>query len=253
MIRRRLLVVLLALAAAFGGPGLARADSGADLGLAPDANAAIAINTTDGSDLFKFAFSIRHVMSDVVDQQNAAIAYSQCSSCQTTAIAIQIVLVEGTPTTVAPENVAVSINQGCTLCDTFASAYQFVVGTGGPVHFTQEGLRELHAIREEIKSWRKQDLSNAEIRSRLPALIARLKLVLKNELVPDGKSGERGSEPDESDTTETHGQSTHTTPTPTATSESGSETTTTPATTTDGTTTTAPTTTTEPTTTTTTP
>src|SRR5207244_2113942 len=112
-----LLVLLLALLAAFAGPSLAHATGG---------NAAIAINTKDDSSLFKFAWAVRHVMSDVVEEQNAAVAYAQCESCQTTAIAIEIVLVESdTTSNVSPTNEALAINQGCTLCDTFASAYQF--------------------------------------------------------------------------------------------------------------------------------
>ena len=111
---RRLLAVLLAVVAAGVSPALAHAEGGA--------NAAVAINTKDGSSLFKFAFAVRHVLNGVVDEQNGAAAYASCTSCQTTAIAIEIVLVEGPATTVAPVNVALAVNQGCTLCDTFASA-----------------------------------------------------------------------------------------------------------------------------------
>ena len=236
--RHRIVLLLLALVAAFG-PAQAFADSGSG-----GANSAIAINTKDGSNLFDLAFAIRHVMGDTVDQENAAVAYASCTSCQTTAIAIEIVLVEGNPTTVSPTNVGIAVNESCNLCDTFATAYQFVISTGCPVHFTQEGIQELHQIRKEIESWGKQGLSNEQIRALLPAVIDRLKQVLATQLVADGKSGEHQN--DETTTTETTGAQPNAPPggTPTATTDTGTvETTTTVPTDTSGTTTTAPTTT----------
>jgi putative peptide zinc metalloprotease protein len=245
--RRRLLIVLLALLAAFGAPGLAHADPGSDAGLGGGANAAIAINTKDDSSLFKLAFSIRHVMNGIVDQQNGAVAYSQCTSCQTTAIALQIVLVEAPASTVSPTNVAVAVNSGCTLCDTFATAYQFVIGTSGPVHFTQAGLQALHDIRKEIAQWGKDGLTNDQIRAKLPDVIARVKDILAHQLVADGKAAPH--QPDETQTDTTGGQPNAPPTGPTATTDTGTvqETVTTP---TDTTTDTTPTTTTAPTTTT---
>jgi putative peptide zinc metalloprotease protein len=249
-VRRRLLIVLLVLAA-LAVPAFARADGGEG-----GANSAVAINTKDNSDLFKFAFAIRHVMGDVVDQQNAAVAFASCTSCQTTAIAIEIVLVEGNPTTVSPQNIAIAENQGCTLCDTFASAYQFVVGTGGPVHFTEQGLMELLQIRKEIESWGKQGLTNEQIAGLLPGVVARIKDVLATQLVPDGNSG--AAQGDESSSTTNESARPNAPPGTTATTQSGTvetttapTTTTAPATTTGTTTVTTPTTTTAPTTTTT--
>src|SRR3977135_1609766 len=114
---------------------------------------------------------------------------------------MDIVLVEGTPTEMRPENVAVAVNAGCTLCDTFASAYQFVINAGGPVHFTHQGLRELHQIRKEIKRWGKQHLSNDEIPARLPELMARVKNILDTQLVRVRREDEGG---DENDTSQNH-------------------------------------------------
>lgn len=253
---RRLLVLLLALLA-LAAPGAAWADDAPPIeGLQPDANSAIAYNTEDGSSLFEFAFAVRHVMSDVVDQQNVAVAWSKCNSCQTTAIAIEIVLVAGNPSTVAPQNVAVAVNESCNLCDTFATAYQFVVGTDGPVRLTGDGRRELQQIRREIASWGKQKLSNEEIRARLPGMIERIKHVLATELRPVRRNDERDA--DEQEKAREHDAQPNAPPVSTATTETGTAqtTTTVPTDTTETTTTpttteTAPTTTTEPTTTTT--
>lgn len=212
--RRRLLTLLLALALA-GGLGAARPA----LAHAEGGNSAVAVNQKDDSSLFKFAWAVRHVMSDVVDEQNSSVAYASCNSCQTTAIAIEIVLVEGSPSNESPVNQAVAVNYQCDLCDTFATAYQFVVNTGGPVHFTNDGIQELHDIRKEIASWGKEGLSNEEIRARLPDVIARIKQVLATQLVADGKA--QPHEPDETET-ETTQSTPATTPTgPTATTEGG--------------------------------
>jgi len=236
-VKRRLVAVLLALVAFAGTPALSHADGGEGGG----ANTAIAINTKDGSALFKLAFAIRHVMGDVVDEQNAAVAYASCNSCETTAIAIEIVLVEGTASTVSPTNLSIAANVQCNLCDTFAAAYQFVIQTNGPVHFTEEGLRELHAIRKEIWSWGKQGLSNDQIRALLPDVLARIKKVLETQLVPVGKT-----EPPQPGETTTSTNEQPTTTTSASTTGTGSVTTTQPPPTTTETTTTPTTTSTTP-------
>lgn len=186
---RRLMLFLLALAVAVSFAGIR-----ADAARAGDDNAAVAINTKDGASLFKLAFDIRRVAGDVVDSQNAAVAYSSCDRCRTVAIAIQIVLVTGSPSVATPTNVAIAVNESCTLCETFASAYQFVLGTGGPVKFTQEGKHELHEIRKALKELRKSDLSLAELDTELKAIVERIRNVLATQLVPTG--------PDEADSDE---------------------------------------------------
>jgi putative peptide zinc metalloprotease protein len=221
---KRLTLLLLALIVALGA-GLARPD----LAHAGD-NAAIAINTKDGSSLFKFAFSIKKVAGEVVDQTNAAVAYASCDQCQTTAIAIQIVLVTGSPSVVTPTNLALALNEGCTLCETFAGAYQIVLSTGGPVRFTDEGRRRIAAIRKEIKDLRDSDLSPFELKARLDPLVDELKQVLATELVPIGRGDEEESdvddqveeeeplqEPPQTSTTATTEATTTTAPPPTTT------------------------------------
>jgi hypothetical protein len=123
-------------------------------------------------------------MNGVVDQENAAVAYSKCNSCQTTAIAIEIVLVYGPTTNMSPQNAAIAVNESCTLCDTFASAYQFVIGVDGPVRLTRQGLHELFQIRQEIRSWGKDGVTNDKIKARLPVLMDRVKSILNTELRP---------------------------------------------------------------------
>lgn len=219
--KRRLLIILLAALFTLGlGAGAPSAAHAGD-------NAAISVNTKDGTTVFKVAFAIRHVMGDVVDQTNGAVAYASCTDCAAVAIAFEIVLVEGNPSTVTPTNVAISINENCDTCVAVAEAYQFVLGTGGIVHFDSEGNRILSEIRRELHSLRKEDLTIDQLQAKLDDIAARIADVLHNHLVPVGNR-----KPDD----ETQTTSTATTTTP----EDTTATTTTTPTTTEETTTTEP-------------
>lgn len=188
-----LLAVLLALGA------VAPAAAGAQSGDAGDTNAAQAVNTEDGSSLFDFAFDIRRVAGDTVDQTNVAVAYANCENCQTVAVAIQIVLVTTDPKVITPTNVAVAVNEGCDTCSTLAAAYQFVYGNGGPVRFTKEGRERINDIRKTLRELKKDfedgELTTDEVRAEITRLSAEIRDVLKTELVPAGKG--RGGDGDD--------------------------------------------------------
>lgn len=227
---RRLLVLLTALVLA-AGLGSAPAWAG------PGDNDAVAINLKDGTSIFRFAFSIRKTMSEVVDETNVAVAYSSCDDCRTVALAVQVVLVTSDPDVVTPENVAVAVNYACTSCETFASAYQFVLSTGGPVKFTGAGNKALADIRRELRELLRSELPFDELQARIDALMDRLRQVLATELVPAGKgdkpkppheneppsdtsgSTDTGTEPTETETTPTETESTPTDTTETDTAE----------------------------------
>jgi putative peptide zinc metalloprotease protein len=230
-VRRRVLVFLVAALLSAGystaRPHLAQAD-----------NAAIAVNTKDGSTVFKVAFAIRHVMGDVVDETNAAVAYNSCNDCAAVAIAFEIVLVEGSPSVVTPQNVAIAFNENCTTCVAVAEAYQFVLGGGtGPVHFDAEGNKILADLRKQLHSLKKEDLTLAELQARLDAMAAQIADVLANHLVPAGPGKKK---PDEETTTSTPTTTTTTPTTTTTVPTTTAETTTTTPTTTSTTTTTTP-------------
>jgi putative peptide zinc metalloprotease protein len=147
-------------------------------------NSAVAINTKDGSSLFRFAFNIVKVTSNTVDSTNAAIAYASCTQCQTVAIAIQFVIVEGSPEVFTPENVAVAVNERCSMCDTLASAYQFVIQTPGPVRLTWEGRKQMWALTREIKALADSGLTGPEMQIKVNDIATRMHEVMKAELVP---------------------------------------------------------------------
>jgi hypothetical protein len=251
MSKRLHLLLVLVLALAFGAPGAARADDNG--GTRNGDNIVQAINTKDGSSLFKFAFSLRKVTGDVVDNTNAAIAYSSCKNCRTTAIAIQIVLVVGSPSTVTPTNAAIAINENCTLCQSFATAFQFVIGVKDEsVELTRQGQRELRQILREFRALKHHNLTLEEFNKRTTELGNRLRQVLKTQLV---SRRDRGDDEDVGDQQEEDQRPAPPADPATTTSTDETTTTTTETTTTQPTTTTetTPPTTTEPPPTTTTP
>jgi putative peptide zinc metalloprotease protein len=218
-----LLALLAALAVAWARPAAAAAQD----------NTAVAINTKDGTSIFKLAFKISRVTGEVVDNGNAAAAFASCEECQSIAVAIQIVLVFSDPAIVTPENIAIAINYDCTSCVAFASAYQWVLGTGGPVHFSKEGQQRLAALRKRLHDLRKADLTLEQLIAELEGIRTEIADILSTELVPAGKPAEQAEEQPPAEEPATTGTTT-------------TEPTTTEATTTEPTTTTTTTTTTTP-------
>lgn len=177
-----LLSLLTALTIAAVGPAAAWAQGEGNDEIRPDDNAAIAINTEDDSSVVDFAFEIRRVAGDVVDNENAAVAFNQCERCRSVAVAIQIVLVVGSPSIVTPGNVAVAVNNECTLCESLAMAYQFVIGVPDDFHFSGQAMSEIKHIRNEIRKLMDDDLSIAELRARIDELADRLRVVVRADI-----------------------------------------------------------------------
>jgi putative peptide zinc metalloprotease protein len=227
------------------------AGAGTAIALADGGNtSAVAINTKDGSSVFKLAFAIRQVTGSVVDNQNVAVAYSSCAACQTVAISIQVLLITGDPTTFAPVNAAIAINQNCTSCDTLAAAYQFAIGVGTRLKFTHEGRREIAEIRRQLERLRKSGLTGPQIAAQVGALMNELSNVLQTQLVG---VREPAAGPDAGSPAPTAPSGTSPTPSAPAGASTPADTTPTTTSTTPTTTSTAPTTTTTPTSATTTP
>jgi putative peptide zinc metalloprotease protein len=177
---RRLLHLLLALCAAamlFAAPAADRAVAQGDT------TSAVAINTKDGSELFKFAFQVRRTMKDVVDHTNAAVAYASCTECTTVAIAFQVVLAGGSPTTVTPTNIALAINEQCASCLTAAFAYQFVTAGEGPYRLTPDGRRRIAALRKKLRSLENIELTLDELAATLDEAKAELGDILATEVI----------------------------------------------------------------------
>jgi putative peptide zinc metalloprotease protein len=205
---------------------------------------AIALNTKDGSSLFKFAFSITKATGEVVDAGNAAVAYASCVECSTVAVAVQFVLVQGSPDIFTPENVAIAINEECNLCETMALAYQVVIQTDGPVRLTNDGRQQLHDLLKQLKDLEDGDLTLEQLHAKVEDLVDQMTQVLSTQLVPIGKPDDAAAAAASASTTTTVKDTATTTSTTeavrstTTTTRSGSTTTTTSSTPTSTTTTT---------------
>jgi putative peptide zinc metalloprotease protein len=182
----------------------------------------VAINTKDDSSVFRMAFSVRRVMNDVVDTSNSAVAFASCENCQTTAVALQVVLVFSDPAIVTPENVALAINVECSTCETVASAYQYVLTTGGPVHYSAEGNQILADLRQQLLDLKTADLTPEELLAAVDAIAQQFFDVTNTELLAGGPLP---TEPTTAETTATEtGSSTATTsPEPTTAPTSSPE------------------------------
>lgn len=149
---------------------------------------AVAVNTRDGADVFRLAFSIRRVLTETADTSNAAAAVSSCTDCTTVALSFQVLLLFTESDEVTPENLALALNVGCSLCETLASAYQFVLTTGGVVRFTPEGSRRLQEIHRQLLALRGSELGVEELQAEVDRLADELRDVLATELVPVGQA-----------------------------------------------------------------
>ena len=146
-------------------------------------NVAQATIEQDGGRAFDFAWDISHQRGGVVDQANKAHAAARCMDCEATAIAFQIVLVSGAPSTAAPTNEAVALNLECTRCEVVAEARQFVRVLDAPARLTGTGRRELRDVRADLAALDAADLPIDQLHQAIEQQEARVKEVLNTELV----------------------------------------------------------------------
>jgi putative peptide zinc metalloprotease protein len=94
----------------------------------PGDTQALAVNTTDGTVVYKVAYSLVTVQDGGdVTNANSAFAFASCKSCAAIAVSFQVVLVVGESRNIAPINVAGALNANCPACVTVAVAHQIVV------------------------------------------------------------------------------------------------------------------------------
>jgi hypothetical protein len=100
---------------------------------------------------------------------------TDCTDCRTVAVAVQAVFATGKPTTVAPTNAAIALNERCLRCTTYAYAYQYVVTTDKRIRMTRRAKRQLDELRSEIDQVAQSDLAPQDMDARLNALTTEFK------------------------------------------------------------------------------
>jgi hypothetical protein len=150
-------------------------------------NIAVSVNQVNNSTVSESACGFVSNSRPTIDNGNGAIAIGACSNCHTVAIAVQVVLVQGSPTTVAPQNVAVAANGGCSHCDTLAVAYQFVEGGGGHRWtLSRPAQEQMDRIGDQIQAIADHpEMTDQQILDRVAELAARIHQVLATDLQMD--------------------------------------------------------------------
>jgi hypothetical protein len=146
---KKLLTLLSALIIAGGVATSARSDTTPQGG---GANQVVLAQTTaDDPSLVRSGLQVSQVGGPTVTSANIATALAtDCVGCHSTAVAVQVVFVTGSPQYFTPANAASAVNGGCTACGSFAYAWQYVVQTSGPVLLTPFARQQLATLRQEI-------------------------------------------------------------------------------------------------------
>ena len=179
--RRTLTALTAALALATGGflAGGAKAE---DSGTGPDQVVWAKTTGTNASDLLS-GVQVGSYKGDNLQSANVARADStDCTDCRTVAVAVQAVLVKGSPHTAEPKNVAIAINENCLTCTTYAFAYQYVVSTEDRVVLTWRGRNRVDSIRDQIATAAHSDLSPDDLNARLRELAADFRAAIDADL-----------------------------------------------------------------------
>jgi hypothetical protein len=179
--RRTLTALTAALALATGG-FLAAGAEATDYGTGPDQVVWAQTTGTNATDLLS-GVQVGSYKGDNLQSTNVARADStDCTDCRTVAVAVQAVLVKGSPATQEPKNVAIAINENCLSCTTYAFAYQYVVATDDRVVLTWRGRERIADLREQIAAVSHSDLSPDDLTVRLRELAAEFKSAIDRDL-----------------------------------------------------------------------
>lgn len=131
------------------------------------------VNKTDRALKVRGRIQLNKIPGATATPSNLAYAYSSCTDCQTIAVALQINLISKQARTIAPQNVALAINERCTRCVTVARAIQYNIQVDNPNEVpgeVQDLIKEMNKTLQEIASDKNLTLPEAE--SRINAVIA---------------------------------------------------------------------------------
>jgi len=114
-------------------------------------NIVIVQNSTDGTTQVQASTQVIPVPMDVVTSTNAAIAINTaCVGCHSTAVAVQILIVVGSPTYFAPGNGAGAANGGCDSCGAYAYARQHYIQIDRPPVLGGAARAQIDQLRNDI-------------------------------------------------------------------------------------------------------
>ena len=145
-IRRRILTLLFAAILALAIAVLPASAGGGN-------NVVIVDNETNGQTLVDSSTQVIPVPMDTVTSGNVAIAVNaNCVGCHSTAVAVQILIVRGSPSYFAPENGAGAANGSCDTCGAYAYARQHWIQTSSDAHLSGAVRQQIAQLRQEISN-----------------------------------------------------------------------------------------------------
>jgi hypothetical protein len=145
-IRRRILTLIFAAILALAIVVVPAAAGGGN-------NVVIIDNETNGQTLVSASTQVIPTPMDTITSGNVAIAInSACVGCHSTAVAVQVLIVVGSPSNFGPGNAAAAVNGGCDSCGAFAYARQHYVQTFGNPVLGGDARARIDALRQEIST-----------------------------------------------------------------------------------------------------
>jgi hypothetical protein len=145
-IRRRILTLVFAAILALGVAVLPASAGGAN-------NVVIVDNTTGGATLASASTQVVPVPMDAVTSGNVAIAMNtDCVGCHSSAVAVQILIVVGSPSYFGPGNAAAAANGGCDSCGAYAYARQHWIQISGQPVLGSDARERIDELRKEISN-----------------------------------------------------------------------------------------------------
>ncbi|MGH9126990.1 MAG: hypothetical protein ACRDZ8_20035 [Acidimicrobiales bacterium] len=132
---------------------LAASPAGADGGVSGAHSNIVQVSNSDpGVPVVRTASAVANNEGGNVTDTNLAFARSfSCTGCRTVAVAVQVVVVDGTPSNYQPQNAAIAVNDNCQSCQTLAYAHQYVIQTSDETNFGEiVGSSQLWNIQSQI-------------------------------------------------------------------------------------------------------
>ena len=161
-------------------------------------NIVTASSRVDNQVSTRSALQLSYVGGDTLTSTNIADATTDaCTLCEANAVAIQVVISTGSPTTVTPANVASATNLSCTSCVAYAYAYQYDVTTNGPATLSADAQQQIATLRrraQELAATRlaPDDLAGAQtLTAELDDVASQVKAVVDANLHPVGAQAVR--------------------------------------------------------------
>src|SRR5437763_13294251 len=114
-------------------------------------NVVVVSNTVDGQTLATASTQVIPLPMDTVTSSNIALAVNAgCGGCHSSAVAVQVLIVVGSPHDFEPGNAGVAANGGCDSCGAYAYARQHWIQISGPPVLGGSARAQIAEIRQEI-------------------------------------------------------------------------------------------------------